>query len=290
MRKVLSIVLFLVMATVSHQALALVVTPTANGTDLANNILGSGITLVGTPTFVGSSGTSGSAGTFTDGSGLGISTGIILTSGSAAGAVGPNDTSGYTGAGVGTGGDTDLTALAGQPTGDKTILEFDFTTTGANLFFNYVFASDEYSNYTNTSFNDVFAFYLDGTNLALVPGTILPVSINTVNNGGPTNTPPGVNPTHPEFFNFNPPDSDLTQYDGYTDVFTATALGIGAGNHHIKLAIADASDTSLDSGVFIQGNSFSTQPPNPIPEPGTMMLLGSGLAGLAGYGRKRFMK
>lgn len=141
--------------------------------------------------------------------------------------------------------------------------------------------------FTNSPFNDVFAFFLDGQNIALIPGTTTPVSINNVNGGNPL----GINATNPQFFVNN----DLSdggsffdiQYDGFTKAFTAQALGLTPGTHTIKLAVADAGDSILDSAVFIQGDSFSDQPTQPIPEPVT--ILGTLTAGAFGakFMRKR---
>ena len=58
-----------------------------------------------------------------------------------------------------------------------------------------------------------------------------------------------------------------------------------AGEHIIKLVIADAGDTALDSAVFIEAGTFSGEPPEPVPAPGTALLLAAGL-GLAGAVRR----
>jgi hypothetical protein len=56
-------------------------------------------------------------------------------------------------------------------------------------------------------------------------------------------------------FDLGSPTPFGTQADGFTIPLQATAV-IAPGTHHIKLAIADAGDTALDSWVFLVENSF----------------------------------
>jgi hypothetical protein len=57
--------------------------------------------------------------------------------------------------------------------------------------------------------------------------------------------------------------------------------------YHLILAISDAGDSILDSGVFLEAGSLDITPGDAIPEPCTMLLVGTGLVGLAGIRRKR---
>ncbi|NEQ74108.1 MAG: PEP-CTERM sorting domain-containing protein [Okeania sp. SIO2C9] len=275
-------------------AQAISITPTNNGNDLVNEILGSGITIA--PDSINYTGTAGASGIFTNGlsSGIGIDSGIILTTGTATDAKGPNSSDKKTTDNK-LSGDSDLDGLIPeeQTTFDATILEFDFESEGGDLYFNYVFASEEYVEWTNSKFNDVFGFFVNGINIALIPGTSTPVAINTVNGGKPL----GTDASNPEFFNNNDPSEggpffDI-EYDGFTNVFTAQALGLSAGTHRIRLAIADAGDAFLDSAVFIQANSFSDMPTGvldsqsieDVPEPS--VLIGLLVVGFAGSWLKK---
>jgi len=253
----------------------------ATPAEMVAAILGSGIT-ANNITYTGAGIASGK---FAGGASAGITLdkGILLTSGSRNNAPGPNNQDSATQANY-LPGDANLNGLIpGYQTYDATVLEFDFVSAGGDVYFNYAFASEEYNEYTHSSYNDVFGFFLDGENIALIPGTTTPVSINNVNGGNPF----GFNAQHPDLYNNN----DLNdggpffniQYDGFTDAFTAKFLGLGAGTHHIKLAIADAGDYVLDSGVFIEAGSFDDNPHPPgAPDGGST--LGLALLGLFGLG------
>ncbi len=226
-------------------------------TDLANTLLGGGIT-VSNVTYAGAN---VAGGTFSGGTGIiGFESGVILGSGDIAFALGPNVDDGITWVNS-TAGDAQLTTLASNPTFDAAVLEFDFVPAGSVLQFDYVFASDEYNEFVNSSFNDVFAFYVNGTNCALVPGTSDPVSINTINNGNPF----GSVGSNPAYYRNNDLDDGGggidTEMDGLTTVLTCTAAVNSGVTNHMKLAIADAGDDVLDSNVFLRAGSFAIPTP-----------------------------
>ena len=186
--------------------------------------------------------------------------GIILSTGYVLGAVGPNN-SGSTSSSTAGVGDPNLNAIIPQTTQDAAVLQFDFIPADNTLTFNFIFGSEEYLEWVNTQYNDVFAFFLTGpnpgpgpnylnTNIALIPGTPTPVSINNVNNVANNayyiNNGAGGTP------NVN----QAIQFDGYTVAMAATAQVTACQTYHIKLAIADAIDTALDSGVFLEAGSM----------------------------------
>ncbi|PLX01503.1 MAG: hypothetical protein C0595_14415 [Marinilabiliales bacterium] len=220
---------------------------TTTAQDLVLNILGPGISYSNI-SFTGLTGPTSSAGLFTNGgaAGLGFETGIILSSGYINNVVGPNISSGITGD-MGLPGDADLTALIpGYTTNDATILEFDFSLPADSIYIEFIFGSDEYNEWVGSLYNDVFAFFLDGSDIALVPGTSTPVAINNVNNG-----------SNSSYYLDNTSGIYNIESDGFTTTITGTFPLNSNPTHHIKLAIADAGDHVLDSWVFIRASSFS---------------------------------
>jgi hypothetical protein len=259
----LSGMLFSISATVSGQ---LSVTPGSSPSVLVNTILGSGVT-ASNITYTGAAHASG---TFTCGGGcnIGFANGILLTSGSATVAALPNTN---TGEGQDNGlavTDAQLNTLTTGQTQDVCKLEFDFSVASDSVAFNYIFASEEYNDYVNTSCNDVFGFFISGPgitgqkNIAIVPGTTpgVPMAINNVNNG---NSAHGVPPPGPceycQYFRDNTvPVAYTTAYDGLTVSMVAGSRVQPCLTYHIKLAIGDVCDGIYDSGVFLKANSFSS--------------------------------
>ncbi len=184
--------------------------------------------------------------------GLDFEEGVILSSGYVTDAEGPN-TSGSTGEDMLMSGDSDLNNIALGTTQDAAVLEFDFVPASDVIEFEYVFGSDEYLEWANSSYNDAFGFFVSGgpegytnENIALIPGTSTPVTINNIND---------VN--NPSYYVDNETSPNI-EYDGMTVTLIATVPVTACETYHIKLAVADVGDASYDSAVFLKANSFTS--------------------------------
>lgn len=174
--------------------------------------------------------------------------------------------SGYFGAG--TAGDADLTATAGLPTYNAAWIQFDFIPAGDTLKFDYIFGSTEYNFYVNSSFNDVFAFYLSGPNplggmyvnenVALIPGTALPVTINNLNNGQSGGCGAGPCEYCAYYYDNCTPAPNSPVTGGYTTDLRVVAPVYACSTYTIKMGIADVSDGALNSFVMLKAESFTS--------------------------------
>ncbi|WP_395056082.1 choice-of-anchor L domain-containing protein [Flavobacterium sp.] len=197
-----------------------------------------------------------------------LQNGVILTTGNVINAPGPNNTilSDGTLAWLGDANLETALAAAGVTIVSKnaTVLEFDFKPFSPNFNFQFLFASEEYGNYQCFS-PDAFAFLLTNTttgvtqNLAVIPSTTIPISVQTIRNSIYNPICNSANPSYFGLFNDGTAAAaSATNYNGQTVVMNASSTNLSiTDTYHIKLVIADGNnDSQYDSAVFLGGGSF----------------------------------
>ena len=214
--------------------------------------------------------------TFTDAtSSIGMEGGLVLVTGVHYVVIGPNNTDNASFGSFPGLFDQDLYTLSIPNSGTTDIarLDLEFIPWGDTVSIRYVFGSEEYDEYVCSVKDDRMAMFLDGPgidgpftggaiNMAVLPGSGLPVTVNTVNSGQP-----GENGNFPlcalnagwqsdSVFYINNDLGSGTQLDGYTTVLTARAVVLPGEVYHLRITIADLDDDNFDSAVFLEAGSL----------------------------------
>lgn len=195
-----------------------------------------------------------------------FTSGLLMTTGSIYSVTGPNDESNSS-IDNGAAGYSPLDGTLNALTYNAAVISFDAVPNGDTLRIRYIFASEEYPEYVGSQYVDGMAIYISGPgilgtkNIARLPnGT--PIKVNNVHNGT-SNPAPGITPIgpiYPQYFvengngNQAPYNTSNTylQFDGLTVPLTAKSKVTPNETYHVVIAIADAGDGILDSGVFIE--------------------------------------
>lgn len=223
----------------------------ASATQMAQTIFGSGATVVS----ASYTGDNRSSAIYSGGDALSpdvtpADTGVILSTGRASSFTrsfgDPNRSSQTSTNTYGPNNQSDFNAAAGTRTYDASYLDVDFIPTGDTLTMQFVFASEEYPEYTNSIYQDFVGVWINGSlvPLAVGDGGTDPSNINDVSN--------------PNLFVSNLNDDYNTEMDGFTVTLTLKMPVVPGVVNSIRIGIADVSDSRYDSNVLIAADSVQT--------------------------------
>ena len=194
-----------------------------------------------------------------------LSSGIVICGGNA-NSISGTSTMSTTGSGI---TDSDLQAFSNATgsTGfiqDASFLSFNFVATTSSLSMDYVFASEEYGTY-QCGFSDKVAFLLTNlatgitTNIAVVPQTTTPVSVNTIRSST-YNT--GCTSVNSQYFGAydasNNSSLSGTCFNGRTVLLNASSNLVIGDTYKLKIVIGDWQDSLFDSAIFMKSSLLDT--------------------------------
>jgi hypothetical protein len=210
-----------------------------------------GISLVaGSVTYTGDNSASSTFDSLSLGGAVLSGPGILLTSGDGTPPL-SNTQTGYTGLIPPGPGDADLTDIvetafpsAGE-TRDAAVLTFRINADPGikTVIFDVVFASDEFSEFSSSSWVDIAAILVNGKNAAFF--------------GGNKKKPLSVLDDNLGYFQDNEGGNIAIEYDGISNKLTVIAK-VKEGLNDIKIAVADTGDNILDSAIFVANIRGST--------------------------------
>lgn len=189
---------------------------------------------------------------------IGIEHGMVLSTGRVDSVPAPGST--FASTSTAGEGDSDLSQITmGSTINDASALTVEFIPFTDTLVIDFVFGSEEYPEFACSAFNDVFGLFLSGPgitgpfsdnaiNIALLPDSSVPLSINTLHPMNGENCP-AIND---EYYIDNNNSDNQPVYDGFTTVIPIRFPVVPFQVYSMKLAVADAGDTAFDTGTFLQ--------------------------------------